>query len=211
MICRAAFLCLLLSANSAWAAADWSCATPGPDCREVFIVYSAWHAAIVLRARDIDLATVPEVGDLPRARFLEFSWGDENYFRDPHTGVLAALKAALWSSGSVVHVVAVNDDLRNFYPGAAVIELRFSRAAYVKLVQFISASFTRPAPGVAATPSPGLFAYSRFYPSPRRFSLIRTCNRWVADALEAAGVPIAPSYVITAGQLAEQVGKLTGP
>jgi uncharacterized protein (TIGR02117 family) len=201
----------LLAANRAWAAADWSCVPPAPDCREVFIVHSAWHAAIVLRARDIDLAAVPEIADLPDARFIEFSWGDENYFPDPHAGVLAALKAAFWSSGSVVHVVAVNDDLRNFYLGAAVVELRFSGAAYARLVQFISASFTRPAPGVAAPSSPGLFSYSRFYPSPRRFSLIRTCNRWVADALKAAGAPIAPSYVITAGQLAEQLGKLTGP
>ena len=211
MLCRAALLCLLLSATSASAAADWNCADRAPDCREVFIVHSSWHAAIVLRARDIDLAAVPEIGDLPAARFIEFSWGDENYFPDAHAGVLAALKAAFWSSGSVIHVVAVNDDLRNFYPGAAIVELRFSRAAYARLVQFISASFTRPAPGVAAAPRPGLFSYSRFYPSPRRFSLIRTCNRWVADALEAAGAPIAPSYVITAGQLAEQLGKLNKP
>lgn len=209
MICRAALLCLLLSANNAWAAADWSCAAGAQDCREVFIVHSSWHAAIVLRTHDIDLTAVPEIRDLPGARFVEFSWGDEKYFIDPHAGVLTALKAAFWSSGSVVHVVAVNADVKKFYPGAAVVELRFSRAAYGKLVQFISASFIRPAPGAAATPSPGLFAYSRFYLSTRRFSLIRTCNRWVADALEAAGAPIAPSYVITAGQLAEQLGKLS--
>lgn len=211
MICRVALLCFLLSANSAWAAADWRCAAAAPDCREVFIVHSSWHAAVVVRAHDIDLTAVPELRDLPAARFVEFSWGDENYFADPHAGVLTALKAAFWSSGSVVHVVAVNDDVKNFYPGAAVAKLRFSRAAYAKLVQFISASFTRPAPGVAARPSPGLFPYSRFYPSPRVFSLIHTCNRWVADALEAAGVPIAPTYVITAGQLAEQLGKLNNP
>ena len=211
MICRAALLCFLLSANSAWAATDWRCGTPAPECLEVFVVHSSWHAAIVLHGRDIDLAAVPEVRDLSGARFIEFSWGDENYFTDPHAGVLAALKAAFWSSGSVVHVVAVNDDVKEFYPGAAVVELRFSRAAYEKLVQFISDSFTRPAPGTAARPRPGLFSYSRFYPSSRRFSLIRTCNRWVADALEAAGAPIAPSCVITAGQLAEQLDKLNKP
>lgn len=211
MICRVVLLCFLLAANSARAAADWSCIATAPDCHEVFVVHSAWHASIVLRADDIDPAAVPEIGDFPGARFIEFSWGDENYFPDPRAGVFAALKAAFWSSGSVVHVVAVNDDLRKFYPGAAIVELRFSRAAYARLMQFVSASFARPAPGVAAAPRPGLFSYSRFYSSPRRFSLIRTCNRWVADALEAAGAPIAPSYVITAGQLAEQLGKLTGP
>jgi len=211
MICRAALWCLLLSANCAWAAADWTCAAPAPDCREVFIVHSSWHAALVLRARDVDPVAVPEIRDLPGARFIEFSWGDDSYFPAPNAGVLAALKAAFRSSGSVVHVVAVNDDLRNFYSGAAVVELRFSRSAYDRLMKFISASFTRPAPGVAAAASPGLYSYSRFYPSPRHFSLIHTCNRWVADALEFAGAPIAPSYVITAGQLAEQLGKLTQP
>ncbi len=210
MLCRAAFLCLLFWASGA-RAADWSCAARAPDCPDVFIVHSSWHAAIVLRARDVDAAALPEIRDLPGAPFIEFSWGDEDYFPDPHAGVLAALKAAFWSSGSVVHAVAVSGDLKNFYPGAALVELRFSRAAYDRLVQFISDSFTRLAPGVPAAPRPGLFSYSRFYPSPLRFGLIHTCNRWVADALEFAGAPILPSHVITAGQLAEQLGKLTGP
>jgi hypothetical protein len=201
MLCRAVLLCLLLLAPQARASSiEWECAAPQPSCRPVFIVHSAWHAAIVLRKGDIASDRVPELADFPDAQFVEFSWGDKDYFPNPDAGVFAGLKAAFWSSGSVLHLVGLSSDWQAFYAGAEIIELR--------LLDFVAKTFSRPAPADRAQSHPGLFAHSYFYPATRRFSLLRTCNGWVAEALESAGLPIAPSYVITAGQLAEQIGKL---
>ena len=209
MLCRAVLLCLLLFAPQARASSiEWECAAPQPSCRSVFIVHSAWHAAIVLRKGDIPSEVVPELVDFPSAQFVEFSWGDKDYFPNPDAGVFAGLKAAFWSSGSVVHVVGLSGDWQAFYAGAAIIELRLMPAAYERLLDFVSKTFSRQAPGDRAQAYPGLFVYSYFYPATRKFSLLKTCNGWVAEALESAGLPIAPSYVITAGQLAEQIAKL---
>ena len=205
---RGVLLCLLLFAPPGHASAEWECKAPPPSCRPVFIVHSAWHAAIVLRKGDIPSEVVPELVDFPSAQFIEFSWGDKDYFPNPDAGVFAGLKAAFWSSGSVVHVVGLNGDWQAFYAGAAIIELHLMPASYGRLLDFVSKTFSRQAPGDRAQAYPGLFAHSYFYPATRRFSLLRTCNGWVAEALESAGLPIAPSYVITAGQLAEQIGKL---
>jgi len=201
--------CALLIAARALAMASWGCAAAEPNCQSVFVVHSAWHAALVLQKSNIPFNAIPELVDFPQAQFIEFSWGDKDYFPNPDAGIASALKAAFFSTGSVVHVVGFNADVKIFYPGAEIIELRLSVPAYARLVDYISQTFSRSASGRRAEASAGLFPYSRFYPSTRQFSLLRTCNAWVAEALEFAGLPVASSHVVTAGQLAEQLGKIT--
>ena len=107
-----------------------------------------------------------------------------------------------------MHVVGFTGKVAEFYPGAAITELHMTAPSYARLLAYISRTFSRPAAGRPAPASPGLFANSHFYPATRRFSVLRTCNGWVAEALESAGLSIAPSRVITAGQLAEQIDKV---
>jgi uncharacterized protein (TIGR02117 family) len=196
-------LCLLLGDNAVHA--DWSCIAGDASCPSVYIVHDTWHAAIVLRRSDIRADVLPELSDFPEARFVEFSWGDKNFFPNPNAGVWAALRAAFWSGGSVLHLVGFTDKVESFYRGASITELRLSPEAFSRLTGFLSQTFARPAPNSRAPASPGLFIYSRFYPANGQFSLLRTCNTWVAEALEAAGMPLSPHLVITAGNLASQI------
>ena len=185
-----------------------SCAGTDPTCKSVFIVYDSWHAAIVIKRSEIALDAIPELADFPQAEFVEFSWGDKDYFPNPHAGVLSAVKAALWSSGSVLHVVGFSGSVESFYRGARITELAIDSQGYDRLISYISETVSRPSPSVPAQPSAGLFLYSRFYPASRDFSLLRTCNTWVAEALEQAGLPISASLVITVGNLDSQLARL---
>jgi len=198
----------LAHAGAARAANAWTCSPEEKLCRTVFIIHDSWHAAIVLRKDDLSIATLPELADFPDPSFVEFSWGDKDYFPDPDSGFSMALKAAFWSSGSVLHLVGSTDEPRKFYPKAEIIELRLSPTAFDRLIDFLSQSFLRPNSKGRAQASPGLYSYSRFYPSSRKFSLLNTCNTWVAQTLETAGLPVSASRVITAGQLAEQVDRI---
>ena len=204
-------ICLLslwLPLSHAQGLPQWSCAgTEGP-CQTVFVVHDSWHAAIVLKRSDISLDAIPELADFLHAEFVEFSWGDKDYFPNPHAGVWSALKAALWSSGSVLHVVGFDGGVETFYRGAKITELSFTAQAYDRLISYIAETVARPAPNLPAQPSAGLFLYSRFYPASRDFSMLRTCNTWVAEALEQAGLPISPRYVITAGNLKSQLSTI---
>ncbi len=186
----------------------WSCAPGEADCRSVFVVYNSWHAAIVLRKADLPAPPLPEAADFPDSRFIEFSWGDKDYFPDPDAGVFTAIKAALWSGGSVLHLVGLNERLKAFYRDAEIAELRLSTPAYARLVEYLSRSFARAKAMGRAPASPGLFAYSRFYPSTEQFSLMRTCNTWVASALLFAGLPMSPGLVLTTTQLSAQIDTL---
>ena len=185
--------------------ADWACTDGAPSCKSLFIVHNSWHAAIVLSKNDIAPAVLAEAADFPTAEFIEFSWGDKDYFPDPHSGVFAAIKAALWSSGSVIHLVGLSGSVEQFYRGAEIIELRLSLGAFNRLVETLAQTFARvPADGRAPA-APGLYTNSRFYPATPKFSVLRTCNTWAAEVLESAGVPVSPRMVITAGNLASQL------
>ena len=171
----------------------------------VFVVHDAWHSAIVAKKADIPAGVLPEIEDFPSAEYLEFSWGDRDYFPAPDGGLGLALKAAFWSSGSVLHVVGFRDTVETTFPGAEIIEVVLSKESFQGLIKFISETFSRPYPPTPAEPRPGLFPNGRFYSAEGKFSVLRTCNTWVAEALRAAGLPISPSYVITAGNLGNQV------
>lgn len=204
------FICLALALGNAHARSGWSCGIEERYCRSVYVVYDPWHAAIVLRYEDLTVETLPELADFSGARFIEFSWGDQDYFPHPSPGISLGLKAAFWSSGSVVHVVGLTKSIETFYPHAERVELRLALAAYARLVAYLSSSFARPQTG-SARGRPGLFADSRFYPSTHKFSLLKTCNTWVAEALQTAGLPVWPGLVITAAQLGEQIAKIKDP
>jgi uncharacterized protein (TIGR02117 family) len=201
-------LCMIETSSAAQTAATWTCVPAETQCRSLFIVHNFWHAAIVLRKADLVDAALPELADFPTARFIEFSWGDKDYFPDPDAGALTALKAAFWSGGSVLHLVGFSENIESFYRGAEVAELSLSAPAYARLIEYLSRSFARSRDSGRAPASPGLFAYSRFYPSTEKFSLIKTCNAWIASALEFAGLPVSPGLVLTAAQLGEQIDKL---
>jgi uncharacterized protein (TIGR02117 family) len=180
----------------------------GTIARNAFVVHDAWHAAIVIRKSDVPAHALPELGDFPSSEYLEFSWGDRDYFPDPDPGLGLALKAAFWSSGSVLHVVGFKESVKKAYPAAEIIEIPLSEEGFQRLIEFISATFSRPHPPAPAEAQPGLFANARFYAAEGRFSILRTCNTWVAEALKAAGLPISPDYVITAGNLGSQLRSL---
>ena len=177
----------------------------GANSRAALLVHNGWHAAIVVRATDVVAGALPELSDFPEVEYLEISWGDAEYFPAPDAGVFAALKAALWSSGSVIHIVGFSGSIEKTYPGAEIIEIKLADDNFQKMLRFISDDFSRFTPATPAKAMPGLFPNSRFYPALSRFSLLRTCNAWIAEALRAAGLPLNPGSVFTAGNLAQQV------
>jgi uncharacterized protein (TIGR02117 family) len=200
------FLTVLLAA---------SCSVPEPELaapiaqrRDIFIVHDNWHAAIVVRKMDLSGGLIPEIEDFPGAEYLEFSWGDTDYFQASQPGIRLAFRAAFWSRGSVLHLVGINRPLQEHFHAAEIIRVPISDEAFQRLTQFLSNHFSRAESGARATPRPGLAPNGRFYRSIGKFNIVRTCNTWVAEALEYAGLPVNSGFVITAANLAGRVRPL---
>ena len=198
-------LLLLLTAACSAPIMEADLHADGENAKRVFVVHNNWHAALVVRKADLAEGTVPEQDHFPEAEYLEISWGDRDYFPATEEGIGLALRAAFWSRGSVLHVVGVKGGVNDYFTEGEIIEIAVSREAFGRLSEFVSSSFSRPDPSIPAQSRPGLVPYSRFYPAAGRFSILRTCNTWVAETLRSAGLNISPGYVITAASLARQL------
>jgi Protein of unknown function (DUF2459) len=105
-----------------------------------------------------------------------------------------ALRALLRPGNpSVLHVVGIPGDPQLIFVNSEVVRLELSAAGFDRLADKLDASFAREAKGVLPEPlGPGLYGTSLFFRANGAFHLFNVCNHWVADLLDAAGVPTAP-------------------
>lgn len=206
-------LCVLLAAIVLAACASEPARVLGTDAtprpHTVYVFSNGWHTGVVLARADVSALHVPEAVDLPGAAYLEFGWGDRDYFpaREPTAGM--ALTAAFASSGAVVHMVGWPAPPHEFYRIEAV-AVPLDARALDRLAQAIGASFERGAGRRAQIMGPGLQKESFFYPARGSFSMFNTCNTWTARTLAAAGIPVSATGVVTAGDLMGHVRAVPG-
>ena len=167
----------------------------------VQVVDHGLHAGLVLSRSDL-LGKLPALAaTFADGDFIELGWGDEAFYRAPQASLGLALQALLRPTPAVLHAVKISGDPRRRFAGREVIEVRLDADGYRRLLAFVAASFSRSAQGAPVELGPGLYGESRFYRAEGRYSLVRTCNTWLAEALAAAGCPLHPATVVTVGQL----------
>jgi uncharacterized protein (TIGR02117 family) len=176
--------------------------------RVIQVVSHGWHTGLVVARADIPDGLWPERADFPAAEYLEVGWGDRDFYMTPDNSLWLALKAALWSNASVLHVAGFHGPVDAYFPAAEIVELRLTAEALERLVRYIDESFARAGKRRAQPLGPGLYGDSRFYPSRERFHLFNTCNVWTARGLAAAGLPVHPQLALTASALLGQVRQL---
>lgn len=166
--------------------------------RLIEVVNLGWHTGIVLPVGAIDPVVLPEVRDLGGARWVEFGWGDADFYRDPDPGIATYLSAAFVDTPAVMHVVGLPVPPSRYFPKAEVVEVALTNVEYDRLVAYLSDSFNRRGAAKAEPIGQGLYPNSLFYDATGRFSLANTCNTWVARGLAHAGLPIDTTEVTRA-------------
>ena len=170
--------------------------------RNVSVVSNGFHTALVVARGDLPARHIPELADFPDARFLEFSWGDAEYFPADEETIAIALRAAFLPTDAVMHIVPLRRTPVERYPSAEIVRLSFSETGFARLVRYLGASFDRNKENTAL---PVLYQDSRFYPATGRFHLGNTCNSWTARGLALAGVKLDVSSSASAEGLMDQL------
>ena len=176
-------------------------AVEGEPLHSIYVFSNGWHTSIVLARDAVPPGAIPEAEDFPGAAYLEFGWGDREYYPAANPTLGMALAAALTPTPAVMHIAGLARPPREIYPKAEVLVLRLSAAALGRLIAEIDGSFDRPRGGRGERVARGLYADSWFYPARGLFHLFNTCNTWTARMLSAAGVGASLSGVNTADDL----------
>ena len=171
-------------------------AAPGQE--EIYIVNHGWHTGIVVPAKGIQnqLPMLRErFGEIP---YLEFGWGDHDYYQAEEITTGLTLNAILWPTDSVIHAVAVPEKADKFFATSIVEPICLSGREYSSLLRFISESFYKDEHGELIELSAGIYGDSQFYKGVGDFYFMNTCNKWTAKGLKSAGMDISPTLKLTA-------------
>ncbi|MEQ8406530.1 MAG: DUF2459 domain-containing protein [Oceanicaulis sp.] len=179
-------------------------AAPEPraeDCVRMAVTSNGWHAGVYLPA-----SAFPPGGAVrtafPDAEWFAVGWGERRAYPGPLTAP-RALSAVAWPTGSVVHVSAHRRDPRTAFRQDHV-DVAVAERTARRLAALIEAEIT------GAPVSPGLARTSAFFPGASRYHAFETCNVWLAQTLEQAGLKTGwtPGHVLP-GSLLRAVERTT--
>ena len=175
--------------------------------KEIYVVSHGWHTGFVVPVQQIQ-------NQLPKLKerftdtpYIEFGWGDEEFYQAEEATIGITLSAIIWPTESVIHAVAVPEKANDYFPNSDVIKLCLSSAEYSSLISFISNSFHKNKKGEILKLGTGIYGNSQFYKAVGYFSLTNTCNKWTAQGLQHAGMDISPTFILTADSVMEYLAE----
>jgi len=172
----------------------------------IYLISHGWHVGIAIESTYI-LEKMPDHDKMPTAEYLKFGWGDGKYYTESDAGFGLLLRAALWPSRSVLHVVGIDIPLDRYFMGSDIIKVQITQLGADEFAKFVSDRFRRDDEGNVQFNSEGLYTNSSFFEARGRYYLPKTSNTWTARALRRTGYPITPFYSITSGNVIQQARK----
>jgi uncharacterized protein (TIGR02117 family) len=167
----------------------------------VFVDSHGWHTGFIVPGNEIE-------GDLPflKERFhtplyYEFGWGDKGFYQSEKISIGLTFRAMFWSSGSVMHVVAVPESPFSYFPGSQVVALSLSDSELNDLRTYIKNSFAYDKKGSVIKLQQGRYGDSQFYEGNGTYYLFNTCNKWTAKGLKSTGMDISTPFKLSAGSI----------
>ena len=175
------------------------------DTKTVYVVNNYGdHSGIVISRKDAE-PYMHALDEFKSARYLEFGWGDASFYPAEKITFWLSMKAGLWPTDAVMHVVALQKDPLVHYSSSNIVTLELSKKGFIRLVEFIDNSFTLDENGEVIKLGKGLYGESWFYRAEGTFYLFNNCNDWSADAIRASGFPISTLYVLKADNIMYQL------
>ncbi|PKP49309.1 MAG: DUF2459 domain-containing protein [Bacteroidetes bacterium HGW-Bacteroidetes-11] len=177
---------------------------------EFFVLQAGWHTGIVLRTKDVSPEDWPEVVNYLRYTFVDIGWGDEHFYQDEEDSPALAVRAALFPTSSVIHIVPFNVHPLKLYGGETFLKrIEATPTEFSSLCRIISSGFERDEKGNLIE-SNIYKASTNYFKAKGKYHIFNTCNTWVVRCLKEAGYNVNPNGVITQHQLIKALEKLPG-
>ncbi|MDX1642646.1 MAG: DUF2459 domain-containing protein, partial [Balneolaceae bacterium] len=172
----------------------------------VYVISLGWHTGIALEHVYLK-EHLPDHPKMPQSKYLMFGWGDGKYYPHPDPGAGLLIRAALLPTQSVLHVVGIDQPVKNYFPSSRIVRIMVHESGAERLAEFIGNHFEMDEDGNPVFTDEGLYRTSAFFEAKPTYFFPRTSNRWVAQALRRTGYPITPFYALTADNVMKQASK----
>lgn len=172
--------------------------------KAIYVVSHGWHTGIVIARADLP-DDWPGLPDFAGADYLEFGWGDAEFYAAAKGTVWLALKALFWPTPSVLHVAGIAGSVAVFFSESRLVRVRLTESGFARMQQFIRNTFWLSDEGRAIPVAIGLYGNGKFYQARGKFYFPKTCNYWTVSAFREAGLPVMPLWAVTGGGVLSQV------
>jgi uncharacterized protein (TIGR02117 family) len=172
----------------------------------VYVVRRGWHSGIALATAQWPQRDWPLLTTFHDARYLEFGWGDADFYQADKPGAGMALAAVLWPSSTVMEVVPLQAAPPPGTDDFEAVAVHVTNSELKAIASSLDASFEQPISPTGKTYRTA-GGEARFYRARGNFHLFRMCNRWTADLLQLAGCSVSPRLALTAGQVLKAAKK----
>lgn len=170
---------------------------PASDGAAIHVVDGGWHTELVVPAGQVP-PPLP-VG----TRAVSVGFGARGWYMAEAPGSWDGVEAVLGGPG-VLLVRPLPAPAETVYDPARAVALAVAPEGAAGLRAFLARTLAPMPIRLADGPHPG----SAFYATETRYRPAYTCNTWVVDALRAAGLPVRPWGVVTAGQAMRQARRV---
>jgi len=170
------------------------------DSKTVFVVSHGWHTGLVIAAKDLP-DSLRKQPAFPKTAWVEFGWGDREFYQNPDFSFWTTAKAAIWPTESVMHVAGFDTAVKDYFSLSERITIKVGESRFNNMLHYIAQSFSYDSSGSILFIRRGLYGKGGFFASSRTYIWPKTCNVWTAACLEAAGLDITPIYYQRASRL----------
>ncbi|MGR9100055.1 MAG: DUF2459 domain-containing protein [Gammaproteobacteria bacterium] len=177
----------------------------GDEIAKLFVVDHGWHTGIILERDNLNDDFLKMFDGFPGAQFLEFGWGDRQFYQAEKIDSFMAIRAAMMPTEPVIHVAEIPTHPHLYYVNSELIELEITRQGYQKLIASIGESFILD--NLSRPIKVGLGSKDRgfFYRANGVYHAFNTCNNWTAKMIRSSGFPITVEYGVTSGNVMFQL------
>jgi len=167
--------------------------------RVVYVVRRGHHTGLALAVADWPNRNWQVLASFPQARYLEFGWGDADYYQTPDPTSGMTIAAIFWPTPTVMEVVPWRQSIAAGVEDSETVALHVSDVELQAIAKSIDEAFVQP---ISATGNGYDTASGRalFFNANDKFHLFRMCNRWTAERLQLAGCSVRPPLIMTATQ-----------
>jgi uncharacterized protein (TIGR02117 family) len=171
-----------------------------PDEAVLYVIERGWHTDIGLPVEEISGPLTALERPFPGVRFLTFGFGERQFLVTRQVSV-GAMLAALLPSSSALLMTALGTTPEVAFGPEHVVVLRVSRAGMARIEASIWRELERSDAGEPVRLADGPYPGSVFYAARDTYDGFYTCNTWTASMMRSAGLPMATTGILFAGQV----------
>jgi uncharacterized protein (TIGR02117 family) len=157
----------------------------------VYFIYRGWHTSILLDAKAL-VASVPKLeSDLKNQKYVRVGWGDGDYFTGKDKSFTSATKALVASGYSALQLLPYDYEPFAEIPAESIVPIAITDKGLRDLTNYIGNSAKVDVQGQLVRLPVFGDATGFFLQAKDSYGVFSNCNTWSANALRAAGLPIA--------------------